>query len=85
MPWGLCDLLAVVPILFGIALQMRALFILLGMSSLRRTHLRTRELHLYEGPHPDRMRRGAAPSGRTAGESIGKGSEPLLHGAGIAQ
>ncbi|PZV34493.1 hypothetical protein [Mesorhizobium kowhaii] len=36
MPWRLYDLFAIVPILVGIALQMRALSILLDMSSLRR-------------------------------------------------
>ncbi|MBA1143841.1 hypothetical protein [Mesorhizobium neociceri] len=36
MPWGLYDLLAVVPIVVGIALQMRALSSLLNVSSLRR-------------------------------------------------
>ncbi|MEI9426288.1 hypothetical protein [Mesorhizobium sp. Cs1299R1N3] len=36
VPWRLYDLFAVVPILAGIALQMRALSILLEISSLRR-------------------------------------------------
>lgn len=40
VPWRFYDLFAVVPILLGIALQMRALSILLDMSSLRR--------HIYE-------------------------------------
>lgn len=36
LPWQLYDLFVVVPILLGIALQMRALSMLLDMSSLRR-------------------------------------------------
>lgn len=36
IPWEIHHLIAVVPILFGIALQMRALSVLLGISSLRR-------------------------------------------------
>lgn len=36
MPWRIYDLFAVAPILVGIALQMRALSILLDISSLRR-------------------------------------------------
>ncbi|WP_192258204.1 hypothetical protein [Mesorhizobium caraganae] len=36
VPWRLYDLFAVVPILVGIALEMRALSLLLDMSSLRR-------------------------------------------------
>ncbi|TIU13376.1 MAG: hypothetical protein E5W44_03650 [Mesorhizobium sp.] len=40
VPWRFYDLLAVVPILVGIASQMRALSLLLDMSSLRR--------HVYE-------------------------------------
>ena len=36
VPWRFYDLFAVVPILVGVALQMRALSLLLDMSSLRR-------------------------------------------------
>lgn len=43
IPWQIHHLLAVVPILIGIALQMRALSVLLGINSLRRL--------VYESAH----------------------------------